>query len=95
MWLSSKESTCQAEDVGLVLWVRQNPLEKKMVTHSSILAQKIPWTEEPGGIQSTGSQKSQTQLSNYTSTQLRVYWLSRILRKVLFVLHDIYLIFHI
>ena len=33
-----------------------------MATHSSILARKVPWTEEPGGLQSVGSQKSQTQL---------------------------------
>ena len=38
-------------------------LEKEMATHSSILAWEIPWTEEPGGIQSMGSQ-SQIQLSN-------------------------------
>ena len=31
------------------------PLEKEMVTHSSILAWRIPWTEEPSGLQSTGS----------------------------------------
>ena len=35
-----------------------------MATHSGILAWRIPWTEEPGGLQSIGSQKSQTQLSN-------------------------------
>ena len=33
-----------------------DPLEKKMATHSSILAWRIPWTEEPGGLQSPGSQ---------------------------------------
>ena len=33
----------------------EDSLEKKMVTHSSILAWKIPWTEEPGGLQSMGS----------------------------------------
>jgi len=38
--------------------------EKEMGTHSSILAWRIPWTEEPGGLQSTGSQKNQTRLSN-------------------------------
>ena len=38
--------------------------EKEMATHSSILVWEIPWTEEPGGLQSVGSQKSQTQLSN-------------------------------
>ena len=42
-------------------WVRslcwEDPLEKEMVTHSSILAWRIPWTEEPGRLQSTGSQR--------------------------------------
>ena len=42
----------------------ERPLEKEIATHSSILAWEIPWTEEPGGIQSMGSQKSQTQLTN-------------------------------
>ena len=36
---------------------REDPLEKEMATHSSILAWRIPWMEEPGGLQSTGSQK--------------------------------------
>ena len=35
---------------------REDPLEKGMATHSSILARRILWTEEPGGLQSTGSQ---------------------------------------
>ena len=35
----------------------EDPLEKKVATHSSTLAWKIPWTEEPGGLQSMGSQK--------------------------------------
>ena len=42
-------------------WVRslvsEDPLEEGMATHSSILARRIPWTEEPGGLQSTGSQR--------------------------------------
>ena len=38
----------------------EDPLEKEMATHSSTLAWRIPWTEEPGGLQSMGSQKSQT-----------------------------------
>ena len=37
---------------------REDPLEKQMTTHSSILAQKIPWTEEPGGLQSMGLQRA-------------------------------------
>ena len=43
------------------IWVRslgwEDLLEKEMATHSSILAWRIPWTEEPGGLQSTGSQR--------------------------------------
>ena len=45
-------------------WIRslgwEDPLEQEMEPHSSILAQKVPWAEEPGGLQST---KSQTRLS--------------------------------
>ena len=45
-------------------WVRslgqQNPLEEEMATHSSILAWKIPWTEEPGRLQSKGHKESDT-----------------------------------
>ena len=43
-------------------WARflgqEDPLEKEMATHSSILAWKISWTKEPGGLQSMGSQES-------------------------------------
>ena len=38
----------------------EDSLEKEMPTHSSILAWEIPWTEEPGGLQSMGSQESDT-----------------------------------
>ena len=41
----------------------EDPLKKEVATHSSILAWEIPWTEEPGGLQSMESQKSQTQLT--------------------------------
>ena len=37
---------------------QEDPLQKEMATHSSILAWRIPWTEEPGRLQSMGSQKS-------------------------------------
>ena len=36
---------------------REDPLEKGMATHPSVLAWRIPWTEEPGGLQSMGSQR--------------------------------------
>ena len=54
----------------LVVWetqvqsLSQEDLEKGIATHSSILAWKIPWTEEPDGLPSRGVTKSQTQLSN-------------------------------
>ena len=47
---------------------REDLLEKEMAPHSSILAWKIPWTEEPGGLQVQGVTKSQTQLSDFTFT---------------------------
>ena len=51
-----KESACSAGDpVRSLGW--EDPLEKEMATHSSILAGKISWTEEPGGLQSMGLQR--------------------------------------
>ena len=50
---------CQAEDAGLIP-SREDPLEKEMATHYTILAWEISWTEDPGGLQSMESQKSQT-----------------------------------
>ena len=47
----------------------EDPLEKETATHSSILAWRIPWREEPVGLQSTGSQ-SRTRLSEFTSLVL-------------------------
>ena len=45
---------------------QEGALEKEMATHSNILAWKIPWIEEPGGLQSMGPQKSRTRLSDFT-----------------------------
>ena len=56
MGFRKKESACSAGDLGLILgW--EDPLERGMATRSSIPAWKIPWTEEPGGLQSVGSQR--------------------------------------
>ena len=59
-----KESSCKAGTQVQSLG-REDALEKEMATHSGILAWRIPRTEEPGGLQSMGSQKSQTQLSDF------------------------------
>ena len=47
---------------------QKDPLEKQMASPSNILAWRIPWTEKPGGLQSMGSQKSQTWLSKWAYT---------------------------
>ena len=52
----SKESACNKGDKSLSLG-REDPLEKGMATHSSILDWRIPWTQEPGSLQSFGAQE--------------------------------------
>ena len=60
--LNSEESACNAGDLhGWESWFQslglEDSLEKGMLTHSRILPWRIPWTEKPGGLQSTGSQR--------------------------------------
>ena len=45
------------QETGVQSLGQEDPPEKGMATHSSILAWRIPWTEEPGGVQSMGSQR--------------------------------------
>ena len=56
------------------MWVQslgqEDSLEKEMATHFSILAYKIPWTEDPGRLQSTGSKKSDMDEHTHTHTHL-------------------------
>ena len=54
-----KESACSSGDSGPIPESGSSPGEE-MATHSSVLAWEIPWTEEPGGLQSMGSQDSDT-----------------------------------
>ena len=63
-------SPVQETRVRSLVW--EDLLEKEMATHSSTLAWKIPWTEEPDGLQSMGSQRSDT-LSDFTSLR---YWIN-------------------
>ena len=58
----------QETRVQSLVW--EDPLEKEMATHFSILAWEIPWKEEPGRLQSMGSQKSDTRLSNYNQGEI-------------------------
>ena len=58
-----KNLPAMQETPGPIPW-SPSLTQKGMATHYSILAWRIPWTEEPGELQSMGSQKSQTRLSN-------------------------------
>ena len=60
---SGKEATGQfwtRKTCRFEVWVREDPLEEGVATHSNILAWRIPWTEEPGGLQSVGHKDSDT-----------------------------------
>ena len=57
LWLSGKEPACQRRRHRFDPWGREDPLEKGMATHFSIFAWRIPWTEEPGGLQPKGVAK--------------------------------------
>ena len=52
---------------------QEDPLEKEMATHCSTLAWEIPGIEEPGRLQSMGSQKGQTQFSDYNTGRKHLY----------------------
>ena len=75
-----KDPSCNAGDEETQVWSLggEDPLEKEMVTHSSILAWKTPWTEEPGRLQSMGSVRVRhdwaTSLSLFTFMHWRRKW---------------------
>ena len=60
-WPSGKESACnsvqETQETQVLSMGQEDPLEEGMATHSSVPAWKTPWTEEPGGLQSTGLQR--------------------------------------
>ena len=62
-WLSSKEFTCQCRTLRFDPQIRETPWIKKWQA-SSTVAWRIPWTEEPGGLQSLGHDYSRTHLSD-------------------------------
>ena len=59
-----KETVCNGGDLGS-LPGQEDPLEKGKASHSSILAWRIPWSEEPGGLQSVGLQESDATVHAY------------------------------
>ena len=90
-----KESSCKARDRVQSLG-QEGPLEKGMAIHSSVLAWRIPWTEDPGGLQSTGSQKSRIGLRDWKTNLVMCCWISTCLwlpRSMLFQLEELPIVF--
>ena len=56
-WLSGKKIHLPMQETWVRSMDQEDPLEKEMATHSSILAWEIPWAEEPEGLQPMGSQE--------------------------------------
>ena len=61
------------QETGVSSLGQEDLLEKRMATHSSILAWEIPWTAEPGGLQSMGSQKVRHDLMTNTHTHTHTH----------------------
>ena len=76
-WCSAKESTCwcRRQETWVQSLSQEDPMEKEMATRSSMLAWEIPWTEEPGGLPSMGSQRVATTewLSAHTYARVRAH----------------------
>ena len=74
----------------------EDPLDEEVATHSSILAWRIPWTEEPGGLQSIGLQ-TRTRLSTQHTSQLHckglASWAHGVLEENLAIFHPMPLIY--
>ena len=68
MYMCIKNLPANEEDAGDVRsslgW--EDPLEEGMATHCSVLAWRIPWTKEPGGLRSMGSQRDVTEVTKHT-----------------------------
>ena len=62
------------QEIGVQSLGRDDPLEKGLATLSSILAWRIPWTEEPGGLQSMGLQRVGHDSSNLACTHSPAFW---------------------
>ena len=60
------------QDTQVQFLGQEDPLEKEMATHSSLLAWRIPWMEEPGRLQSMGSQELRSEQLNHHQTRLTV-----------------------
>ena len=71
--LSGKECACSCRRHGTDAHGQKDPLEKGMATHPSVLAWRIPWTEEPGGLQSMGLQRVRVRVAKSHTTERKAF----------------------
>ena len=76
-WLRRWRTLLQCRETWVQSLSQEDPLEKGMTTHSSILACRIPWTEQPGGLQSVGSQRIGLDWETNTFTLLFFHFMLR------------------
>ena len=86
--LSGKESPAMQE-MQLRSLGQEDPLEEKMTTHSSILVWEIPWTEEPWGLQSMGSQR----VRRDWATKWTGFWLLKLAQYILVFMQALYVVY--
>ena len=77
-WLNGKESVSKLQETQIWIFGREDPLKEGMATHSSILAWRIPWTVELGGLQSIVSQRVRYDWS-YLACTHKMYYKSTII----------------
>ena len=68
-WVKNPPAMQETQEMWVRSLGREDPLEGGMATHSNILTWRIPWTEEPGGLQSIGSQRVGHNWSDWACTQ--------------------------
>ena len=59
-WVNNTSAMQETQEIQVLSLGWEDPLKKEMASHSSILAWEVPWTEEPGGLQSWGCKESDT-----------------------------------
>ena len=91
-WASPWERALPTQETWVQSLGQEDPLEKEMTTHSSILVWEISWAEEPGGLQSMGSQRVTQDLATKTTSNHVVASLGLLLVVVIFIVFENWII---
>ena len=83
-------ATQETQETGTLSSSQEDPLEEEMVTHSNILDWRIPWTEEPGRLQSIGSQRIGHNWSNLAHVKVKQKFCQKCQPWVLFLFETIF-----